>query len=106
VCSSRDIQDRGGLTQLCFDADTGEMKLLLLPTGQYRGNTVTNWLYALHMGNVFGLPYRLFVCVLGLAIVILSVTGLVLWWQKRRAARHRKGRATPAAVRLRASAPP
>ncbi len=85
VRSSRDIQDRRGATRVFFDADTGAFKLLLLPSGQYSGNTVTSWLYALHMGNVFGLPYRLFVCLMGLIIVLLSVTGIIVWIKKRRA---------------------
>ncbi|MGX2039718.1 PepSY domain-containing protein [Methylocaldum sp. MU1018] len=77
VRSSRDIQDKRGMTRVFFDADTGELKLLLMPTGQYAGNTVTSWLFALHEANVFGLPYRIIVCLLGLAIVMLSVTGIV-----------------------------
>ena len=68
-----------------FDANTGELKQLLLPSGQHSGNTVTNWLQTLHEANVFGLPYRIFVCVLGLVIVMLSVTGVVIWLKKRRA---------------------
>jgi uncharacterized iron-regulated membrane protein len=91
VRSSRDIQDRYGHTRVFFDANTGEQKLLLLPTGQYSGNTVTSWLKALHEANVFGLPYRIFVSVLGLAIVMLSVTGVVIWLKKRRARRFRRG---------------
>ncbi|MDD5112820.1 MAG: PepSY-associated TM helix domain-containing protein [Methylobacter sp.] len=87
VRSSRDIQDKQGATQVLFDADTGEQSLLLLPSGQYNGNTVTSWLAALHMANVFGLPYRIFVSVLGLAIIMLSVTGIIIWLRKRRAAR-------------------
>ena len=87
VRGSRDIQDRRGNTEVYFDADTGEMRLLLLPSGQYAGNTVTSWLYALHEANVFGMPYRIFVCVLGLVIVMLSVTGVYIWWKKRRARR-------------------
>ena len=85
VRSSADIQDKFGQTKAVIDADNGEIKLLLLPSGQYNGNTITTWLMALHMGNVFGLPYRIFVCVLGLAIVMLSVTGMVIWLKKRRA---------------------
>ncbi|MBX3630044.1 MAG: PepSY domain-containing protein [Nitrosomonas sp.] len=84
VRSSRDIQDRRGGTSVFFDADTGAFKLLLLPTGQYNGNTVTSWLYALHMGNVFGLSYRIFVCITGLIVVMLSVTGILIWSRKRR----------------------
>lgn len=85
VRSSRDIQDRRGTTRVFFDADTGAFKLLLLPSGQYTGNTVTSWLYALHMGNVFGLPWRIFVCIIGLIIVMLSVTGIIIWSKKRHA---------------------
>lgn len=85
VRSSRDIQDRRGGTRVFFDADTGEFKLVLLPSGQYNGNTVTSWLYALHMANIFGLSYRIFVCVLGLIIAILSVTGIIIWMRKRQA---------------------
>jgi uncharacterized iron-regulated membrane protein len=85
VRSSRDIQDKRGTTRIFFDADSGAEKLLLLPTGQYAGNTVTSWLFALHEANVFGLPYRIFVCVLGLVIVMLSVTGVIIWLKRRRA---------------------
>lgn len=81
--SSLDIQDKFGNTRLLFDANTGEQKLLLLPTGQYNGNTITTWLVALHMANVFGMPYRIVVCVLGLGIVMLSVTGVIIWLKKQ-----------------------
>ncbi|OAI04222.1 PepSY-associated TM helix domain-containing protein [Methylomonas methanica] len=88
VRSSLDVEDKHGSTRLVIDAATGAQKLLLLPTGQYAGNTVTSWLAALHMADVFGMPYRIFVCVLGLAIVMLSVTGVVIWLKKRRARLH------------------
>lgn len=95
VRSSADIQDRYGNTSAVIDANTGATLMVLFPTGQYGGNTVTSWLFALHMANVFGMPYRIFVCVLGLAIVMLSVTGVVIWLRKRRAsARHHKVVAT------------
>jgi len=85
VRSSKDIQDKRGKTSIFFDANSGELKLALLPSGQYSGNTVTTWLTALHMANVFGLPYRIFICVLGLVIVMLSVTGIIIWMKKRHA---------------------
>jgi uncharacterized iron-regulated membrane protein len=84
VRSSLDIQDHEGQTRVVIDANSGQQKMLLLPSGQYNGNTITSWLMALHMANVFGLPYRLFVCFLGLVIVMLSVTGVVIWSKKRR----------------------
>lgn len=86
VYTNREIDDRSRryTTQVHFDADSGEVKFVLLPSGQHTGNTISNWLYALHMANVFGLPYRIAVCVLGLVVTILSVTGIYIWWKKRR----------------------
>jgi uncharacterized iron-regulated membrane protein len=43
------------------------------------------------MANVFGMPYRIFVCALGLLIAPLSNTGVNIWWRKRQA----RKRATP-----------
>ena len=85
VKSSRDIRDKLGLTYINFDADTGALISLELPVGEHSGNTISAWLYGLHMGDVFGLPYRIFVCALGLVITMLSVTGIYIWWKKRRA---------------------
>ena len=88
VRGSRDLFDRspkGGGTSVLFDGDTGALIELSQPTGEHSGNTVESWLYALHMARVFGMPYRIFVCALGLVIVMLSVTGVYIWWKKRRA---------------------
>lgn len=86
VQGSRDIRERGWNTSLWLDGDTGELKLLDLPTGAHSGETVSRWLYALHFADVRGLlAYRIFVCALGLVIVMLSVTGVYIWWKKRRA---------------------
>lgn len=95
VRSSRDIGDRAGATSVFFDMHTGELKQLSLPTGLRSGNTFTTWLVELHMANLFGLPYRIFVCVVGIVIAILSLTGVYIWWKKR-AARiiHSKAAAT------------
>lgn len=94
VQTDREIDDRPRRysTQVYIDAETGTARAWLFPSGQYPGNTVSNWLYALHMANVFGLPYRIFVCILGLAIVMLSVTGVIIWLKKRSARRtmHRR----------------
>jgi uncharacterized iron-regulated membrane protein len=87
VRSSRDVEDHRGNTRFFFDGDSGALVLVLLPTGQYAGNTFTSWIYALHMANMFGLPWRIFVCALGFAIIVLSVTGVYIWWKKRRSRR-------------------
>lgn len=87
VRSSHDIGDSSGRTSIAFDAYTGELRSVRVPTGRHAGNTITTWLVELHMANVFGLPYRIFVCALGLVIVMLSITGVYIWWKKRMARR-------------------
>ncbi|WP_198162242.1 PepSY-associated TM helix domain-containing protein, partial [Methylosinus sp. R-45379] len=82
IRSSRDIGDKYGQTTVWFDAYSGTLRSLDLPTSFRAGNTLTTWLYELHKANLFGLPYKIFVCVFGLAIVMLSVTGVYVWWKK------------------------
>lgn len=90
---SRDLFERspqGGGTTVTFDADTGALTELFQPTGQHAGNTIESWLYALHMARIFGIPYRIFVCGLGLVLVTLSATGVYIWWKKRSAQNWRR----------------
>jgi uncharacterized iron-regulated membrane protein len=87
VRGSRDLFERapkGGGTSVMFDGDTGQLRELSQPTGEHAGNTVESWLYALHMARVFGRPYQVFVCVLGLLVSTLSFTGVYIWWKKRK----------------------
>ncbi len=75
-----------------FDADTGAFHALMpINTGHF-GLTISNWLRALHMiqDPVDYLVYRVFVCAIGLVIAMLSVTGVYIWWKKRRARKWRR----------------
>ena len=83
VATNKDIQTVGGRTYVLVHGDTGTLERLRLPSGQHSGLTFTNWIYALHMANVFGLPYRIVVFLVGLVMTVLSVTGVYLWWKKR-----------------------
>lgn len=96
VHSDRDVNDEHGRTKIVFDANTGALKFLDTPTGQAAGNTVAMWLYALHMAQVWGLPFRIFVCAMGLVVAMLCVTGVVIWLKKRKG---RAVRAQPLPVR-------
>lgn len=87
--SSLDVGEKYGSTSVYFDAYTGSILRLAPPSGAHTGNTLTTWLMELHMANVFGLPYRIFVYALGLVIAMLSATGVYIWWKKRRARTHR-----------------
>lgn len=84
VRSSRDIRDRWGSTQVIFDAETGELLQVWLPTGATSGDTIRTWLTSLHMAMLWGTPFRLFMTVMGLGVAVLSVTGVVVWARKRR----------------------
>jgi len=77
-----------------FDADTGAFQATLQTNRGRAGNTISNWLRALHMveNPVDYLAYRIFVVVVGLLIVMLSATGVYVWWKKRKARVHASSR--------------
>lgn len=79
-----------------FDADTGELLRVneedIEPHRERAGDWFTRWIVDLHMARVWGLPYRIFVCAMGLVVTALSVTGAIIWWRKRRARAHAAGR--------------
>jgi uncharacterized iron-regulated membrane protein len=51
------------------------------------------------MGNVFGTPYKVVLCLLGLVVAGSSATGVIIWWRKLRS-RHAMHRRKAAHVRL------
>jgi uncharacterized iron-regulated membrane protein len=59
-----------------------------MPSGLHASVTAREWMSALHMAAIWGWPYRVFVALMGLVITGLSVTGIYVWWRKRRARRH------------------
>ncbi|HWA39693.1 MAG TPA: PepSY-associated TM helix domain-containing protein [Burkholderiales bacterium] len=42
--------------------------------------------FPVHSGRILGLPGRILISIMGLVVAALSVTGVVIWWRKRRAA--------------------
>ena len=93
--TNRDVYDgsRGvGKSKVIIDATTGAYRGASFPSGAAAGDTVSNWLQALHMARVFGLPFRIFVCAIGLIVVLLSVTGIIIWAKKRGGRAHRPDR--------------
>jgi uncharacterized iron-regulated membrane protein len=86
VHSSRDVVSYGETT-VAIDGMNGTLAGVEIPTGHSAGTTFTSWIKGLHMAMVFGWPWRLFVSVMGLVVVSLAVTGVAIWWRKRRRAR-------------------
>ncbi|MEQ1909282.1 MAG: PepSY-associated TM helix domain-containing protein [Vicinamibacterales bacterium] len=78
--------------------ENGTVLRLDTPTGNRTGNTVEMWLQMLHMGHDLGLWYQAFVAFLGVVIAMFSVTGVYLWWQKRKVRRKRKERSPTSAA--------
>jgi uncharacterized iron-regulated membrane protein len=65
--------------EMTFDADTGTFQGATRQTNTgHAGNTVSNWLVALHLivDPVDYLAYRIFAAGIGIVIVMLSVTGV------------------------------
>jgi len=88
VRSSLDIRGHGWDTSIWVDGNTGALRDVGLPKGQHAGNTISTWLWGLHYGDIHDwLLYRTLVCVFGIVLVALSVTGVYIWWKKRKARR-------------------
>lgn len=85
VNSDRDLNPEIATTWLVLDGATGNYLGLNLPRGQNLGNTINSWIFALHMATIWGLPYKIFLSLIGLVIVMLSVTGVYIWLKKRKA---------------------
>ena len=85
VRNSGDIRGHGWDTSIWVDGNTGALRDVSLPSGQHTGNTVSVWLWGLHYGDIRDfLPYRILVCLFGFILVMLSVTGVYIWWKKRK----------------------
>ncbi len=85
VRTDRDINERYGQTSIYLDAHTGRLAGTYFPTGQAAGDTLTSWITTLHMASMWGVPFRLLITIIGVAVAMLSVTGVLIWWKKRRA---------------------
>jgi len=83
VSSSRDVSEQAASTSVMFNANSGERLAVYLPSGVAAGDTITEWLLALHTAQVWGLPMQIFISFMGLLVVVLTVTGVFIWLKKR-----------------------
>lgn len=84
VNSDLDISEKTNNTAVMFSATSGKLLAVYLPTSVANGDTITEWLLALHMAHVWGLPMQIFVSAMGLLVVGLTVTGIIIWFKKRK----------------------
>jgi uncharacterized iron-regulated membrane protein len=90
----------GGLGNpwLYFDGQDGRFLGAVEPGVGSAGDIFMQAQFPLHSGRILGLPGRILVSLLGLAVAVLSVTGIVIWARKR-AGRVTAGRLQFAAAR-------
>ncbi|MEP7349908.1 MAG: PepSY-associated TM helix domain-containing protein [Sphingorhabdus sp.] len=103
--TSRDLLDAQGnptetnspatAATIAIDARDGRFLGLQLPTGQRAGNTVTSWLMAIHVTAIWGRPWQFAVSAFGLLVVGISVTGVLMWWRKRKSRQPRQRTVAP-----------
>lgn len=94
VASDRNVQKESWGTSLWLDGDTGALVELEVPTGEQTGAAIDTWMRALHFADLRDwAAYRLFVCLIGIAVTGLSGTGVYIWLRKRTGDAVRGGRA-------------
>jgi uncharacterized iron-regulated membrane protein len=83
-----------GNAWLYFDGTTGVGVGGHVPGEGSAGDLFHQLQYPLHSGQILGLPGRIVICITGLAVTMLSITGVVIYARKRRAHRYRSTRRT------------
>ncbi|MCB5183912.1 PepSY domain-containing protein [Methylobacillus gramineus] len=73
-----------GYSYVVIDARTGLANSIQWETGNTAGDTFTAWMFPLHSGKAFGLAGRIMIAVSGIAVTMLIITGILIWWKKRR----------------------
>lgn len=71
--------------QVFIDDQSGEVKGFSGYESGTGADRFLIWQYPLHSGKILGLGGRALVCALGLLTASLCVTGLLVWWSRRRA---------------------
>ena len=74
-----------GHARLYYDGSDGR---LLGDRQPWKGTAADIFVQAqfpLHSGRILGLPGRILISLMGLVVAMLSVTGVYVWWKKRRA---------------------
>jgi uncharacterized iron-regulated membrane protein len=73
-----------GVPYLYFDANTGKVRTEFVPGQGTIGDVFMQTMFPLHSGQIVGLPGRILISFSGIAVVVLTVTGVVIWAKKRK----------------------
>jgi len=86
--TNRDIGKKGGASSITVNARTGSIERVNFGyQSSLFGSKADQWLSTLHMGHISQgighLLYQIFLALIGLAVTVLSITGVYLWWKGR-----------------------
>ncbi|WP_370454219.1 PepSY domain-containing protein [Herminiimonas sp. KBW02] len=74
-----------GPAALYFDGKNGAYLGNRLPWQGRAADIFLQMQFPLHSGRILGLPVRILISIMGLLVSMLSITGVVIWWKKRKA---------------------
>ncbi|MGO2277208.1 MULTISPECIES: PepSY-associated TM helix domain-containing protein [unclassified Psychrobacter] len=86
--TDKDIGKKGGASSITVSAKTGSVERVNFgyQNSSFGGKT-NHWLLTSHMGHISHgighLLYQIFLALVGLAVTVLSITGVYLWWKGR-----------------------
>ena len=86
--TNQDIGKKGGASSITVNAGSGSVERVNFGyQSSSFGSKTDQWLSTLHMGHISDgaghLLYQIFLVLVGLAVAVLSGTGLYLWWKGR-----------------------
>ena len=86
--TNKDIGKKGGASSITVNAGDGSIERVNFTYQNASfANKVDQWLSTLHMGHISHgtghLVYQIFLALIGLAVAVLSGTGVYLWWKGR-----------------------
>ena len=88
---------RWARSKVWIDQYSGKVLAVQDPNKFTAGETFLNLMWPLHSGEAFGFPGRILWCAMGFAPLILYISGIIRWLQKRRV---RKSRAVSKLIYL------
>lgn len=71
--------------RLYYDGTTGEFAGMTEPWKGTAADIFVQMQFPMHSGRILGLPGRILISLMGLVVAMLSVTGVYIWWKKRKA---------------------
>ena len=81
--TDKDIGTHGGASSITVATATGKVEKVIFGYQSAFGNKIDQWFSTLHMGHIgqgnAHLLYQIFLAMIGLAVAVLSATGVYLW---------------------------